>query len=86
VFETELGGPLSSDSAQRIMREAGMLAGLGKVHPHQLRHGAGYQLINGGVDIRLVQDFLGHRDIRSTAIYTELAPGRLASIRVRERA
>jgi site-specific recombinase XerD len=44
-----------------------------------LRHGAGYALINDGVDVRLVQDFLGHASITSTAI----SPKRLAGVRVR---
>src|SRR5580692_4020109 len=62
VFETERGGQLSVDAMQYIVREAGMAAGLGDtVHPHMLRHGAGYALINDGVDVRLVQEFLGGR-------------------------
>jgi integrase len=66
VFETERGGPLSVDAMQYILREAGKLAGLGdELHPHMLRHGAGYALINDGVDVRLVQEFLGHASITS---------------------
>jgi integrase len=83
VFETERGGPLSVDAMQYICREAGILAGLGDVHPHMLRHGAGYALINDGVDVRLVQEFLGHASITSTAIYTAISPKRLAGVRVR---
>jgi type 1 fimbriae regulatory protein FimB len=84
VFTTERGGPLSVDALQYIVREAGILAKLDvDVHPHMLRHGTGYSLINGGTDVRLVQDFLGHKSITSTAIYTALAPRRLAAVRVR---
>lgn len=84
VFESERGGPLSHDMLTRIVREAGELAKLPvPVHPHMLRHAAGYMLINDGVDLRLVQDFLGHKDIKMTAHYTALAPGRLAAVRVR---
>lgn len=84
VFETERGGPLSVDAMQYIVREAGKLAGLGDaIHPHMLRHGAGYALINDGVDVRLVQEFLGHVSITSTAIYTAISPKRLAGVRVR---
>jgi integrase len=84
VFETERGGPLSVDSMQYIVRAAGVLAGLGdEIHPHMLRHGAGYALINDGVDVRLVQEFLGHASITSTAIYTAISPKRLAGVRVR---
>jgi integrase len=84
VFETERGGPLSVDAMQYIVSEAGATAGLGDaIHPHMLRHGAGYALINDGVDVRLVQEFLGHASISSTAIYTAISPKRLAGVRVR---
>ena len=42
------------------------------VHPHQLRHGCGYQLIHKSVDVRTVQQYLGHASINSTVIYTKL--------------
>jgi site-specific recombinase XerD len=84
VFETERGGPLSSDALQYIVREAGTLAKLDvEAHPHMLRHAAGYMLANEGTDTRLVQDFLGHRNIRHTAHYTAISPKRLAAVRVR---
>jgi type 1 fimbriae regulatory protein FimB/type 1 fimbriae regulatory protein FimE len=84
VFETERGGPLSVDTLQYIVREAGKLAKLDvEAHPHMLRHAAGYCLANEGVDTRLIQDFLGHADIRHTAHYTALSPRRLAAVRVR---
>jgi site-specific recombinase XerD len=84
VFETERGGPLSVDAMQYVVREAGMAARLGgAIRPHMLRHGAGYALINDGVDVRLVQEFLGHASITSTAIYTAISPKRLAGVRVR---
>jgi integrase len=84
VFETERGGPLSVDALQYIVREAGKLAGLDvEAHPHMLRHAAGYMLANAGTNTRLIQAFLGHRDIRHTAHYTAIAPKRLAGVRVR---
>ena len=83
-FETERGGPLSVDALQYIVREAGKLAGLDvEAHPHMLRHAAGYMLANAGTDTRLIQAFLGHRDIRHTAHDTAIAPKRLAGVRVR---
>ena len=51
--------------------------------PHMLRHAAGYMLASDGHDTRLIQDFLGHVDIRHTAHYTAIALGRLAALRVR---
>ena len=84
VFETERGGPLSVDALQYIVREAGRAARLDiEAHPHMLRHAAGYTLANEGVDTRLIQDFLGHADIRHTAHYTALSPRKLAAVRVR---
>jgi integrase len=84
VFETERGGPPGVDALQYIVREAGREARLDvEVHPHMLRHATGYALANEGVDTRLIQDFLGHVDIRHTAHYTALSPRRLAAVRVR---
>jgi type 1 fimbriae regulatory protein FimB/type 1 fimbriae regulatory protein FimE len=48
------------------------------VHPHMLRHACGYKLANAGKDTRSLQGYLGHRDIRSTAVYTELVPDRFS--------
>ena len=74
----------SSDALQYIVREAGTLAKLDvEAHPHMLRYAVGYMLANEGTDTRLIQDFLGHRDIRHTAHYTALSPKRLATVRVR---
>jgi type 1 fimbriae regulatory protein FimB/type 1 fimbriae regulatory protein FimE len=72
VFETERGGPLSVDALQYIVREAGKQAGLAvDAHPHMLRHAAGYMLANAGTDTRLIQAFLGHRDIGVTRRFVQ---------------
>jgi type 1 fimbriae regulatory protein FimB/type 1 fimbriae regulatory protein FimE len=84
VFESERGGPMDPCSVQRICQRAGEAAGLGfKVHPHMLRHAAGYALVNSGTDLRLIQAFLGHKAIASTVRYTALDAARLAAVRVR---
>ena len=84
VFATERGGPLSVDAVQYVVREAAKAAGLPEsTHPHQLRHAAGYFLTNEGVDMRLVQDFLGHKTAAMTMHYSALSPKRLAAVRVR---
>ena len=84
VFVSERGGPISADMVARIVSEAADAAGIGfHVHPHMLRHSAGHMLADEGLDTRLIQDFLGHRDIRNTVRYTKLSPHRLASVRVR---
>ena len=46
------------------------------VHPHMLRHGCGFYLANKGIDTRSIQVYMGHSSIRSTEIYTEIAPVR----------
>jgi integrase len=84
VFRSERGGPLSCDAVQAIVARAGRLAGLGvRCHPHMLRHACGFFLAEEGTDTRLIQDYLGHRDIKSTVIYTETSQRRLSAVRVR---
>jgi site-specific recombinase XerD len=46
------------------------------VHPHMLRHAAGFKLANQGVDTRSLQQYLGHKNIQHTVRYTELSPER----------
>jgi integrase len=77
VFNTERGGPMSPGTFLHLMQRLGK--GLGMpfpVHPHQLRHGAGYKLANSGVDARALQHYLGHKNIQHTTRYTELAADR----------
>jgi integrase len=84
VFRSERGGPMSADVIQDICKRAGKLAGLQvRVHPHHLRHACGFALAEEGTDTRLIQDYLGHKDISNTVIYTETSSRRLAGVRVR---
>jgi site-specific recombinase XerD len=72
IFTTERGGPMSPAGVRDLVRRLGVQAGLGRVHPHMLRHACGYKLVNQGTDLRLVQSYLGHRAIASTVRYTEV--------------
>ena len=77
VFCSERGGPLSNRAVHHIIQKAGVEAGLPfSVHPHMLRHAKGFQLAQKGADTRAIQGYLGHRDIKSTVIYTQLDPNR----------
>ncbi|WP_411753379.1 tyrosine-type DNA invertase [Serratia sp. (in: enterobacteria)] len=71
VFISQRGTQLSRGQAWRIIRQAGELAGTAThTHPHMLRHACGYELAERGTDTRLIQDYLGHRNIRHTVRYT----------------
>lgn len=85
VFGSERGGHVSPDMLARVIKAAAALANVPEevAHPHALRHAAGYYLINHGTELRLVQDFLGHRNIQNTVAYTALTRGRMAGVRVR---
>jgi type 1 fimbriae regulatory protein FimB/type 1 fimbriae regulatory protein FimE len=78
VFKTERMGPFTTNGFFKIVQRAGQEAGYAKpLHPHMFRHGCGYHMTNKGVDIRVIQDWLGHRNIQHTVRYTELSPNRL---------
>lgn len=84
VFRSERGGKMSTDIVALICERAGYAAGLDfKVRPHMFRHAAGFSLAEAGTDTRLIQDFLGHKDIKSTVAYTATSQRRLAAVRVR---
>ena len=50
------------------------------VHPHMLRHSTGHELANKGRDLRLIQDYLGHRDPKNTVRYTQTSAARFENI------
>ncbi len=76
-FVSERRGPLNRRTAWLAIRNYGEQAGLAlPAHPHQLRHACGFALADQGADTRLIQDYLGHRDIRHTVIYTATNPAR----------
>jgi type 1 fimbriae regulatory protein FimB len=63
------------------VRVTGERAGVGfHVHPHMLRHGCGYALANRGYDLRVIQDYLGHRDPKHTTRYTRTAANRFEGL------
>jgi type 1 fimbriae regulatory protein FimB len=76
LFISERGQPLTRQSVNYLMATAATRAGLPPVRPHMLRHSCGYYLANRGYDLRLIQDYLGHRDPRHTVHYTRTAASR----------
>ncbi len=80
VFISERRQPLTRQAVNYIIARAGERAELGHVHPHMLRHSCGFSLANRGHDLRLIQDYLGHRDPRHTAHYTRTAAGRFEGL------
>lgn len=77
LFASERKGPVTDATVRKMIARAGQVAGLPfPVHPHMLRHAAGYKLANDGQDTRAIQHYLGHRNIAHTVRYTELSPER----------
>lgn len=67
-------GPMTRQAINYLFREAGERANLRlHVYPHMLRHSCGYYLANKGYDTRLIQDYLGHKNITHTVRYTRTA-------------
>jgi integrase/recombinase XerD len=73
VFLNARGTPLSRVGAWGIIRRAARLAGISKrVTPHTLRHTFATHLLEGGADLRAVQEMLGHADLATTQLYTHV--------------
>ena len=78
LFLNSRGGQLSRQSAWSIISEAAVRAGIQEhVTPHSLRHSFATHLLDGGADIRVVQELLGHSSVTTTQIYTLITIDRL---------
>jgi len=77
----DVEGRLTARSIERIVKKYAILAGVPIfTTPHTLRHSMATDLLNQGVDLRIIQEFLGHRSITSTQIYTHVTNKRLRDI------
>jgi integrase/recombinase XerD len=78
LFLNAKGGPLTRSGAFLILRRLAEKAGLepGRVHPHLLRHSFATHLLEGGADLRSVQEMLGHADLSTTELYTHVSDRR----------
>ena len=75
LFLNKRGCRLSRQSVWEVVRDAGERAHITKpLHPHTLRHSFATHLIQGGADVRTVQELLGHASVTTTQIYTHVSP------------
>jgi integrase/recombinase XerD len=82
VFLNARGGRLTRQGAWGILVAAASRAGLDDVSPHTLRHSFATHLLDGGADIRVVQELLGHSSVTTTQIYTLITVDRLREVYV----
>ena len=81
LFVNARGGRLSRQGCWKILRTHAGAAGLdGKVSPHTLRHSFATHMLDGGADIRVVQELLGHASLATTQVYTLVSDTRLREV------
>jgi type 1 fimbriae regulatory protein FimB len=83
LFLTSTGRVLTSYAIQLLFQKWGEQAGfMFHIHPHMLRHARGYAMADQGLDTRLIQDFLGHKNIMQTVKYTAANVARFDRVRM----
>jgi integrase/recombinase XerD len=80
VFLNARGGRLTRQGAWGVLREAGDRSGIKGVSPHTLRHSFATHLLDGGADIRVVQELLGHASVTTTQVYTLVTVDKLREV------
>jgi integrase/recombinase XerD len=81
VFVSTKGGRLVRESLWRVIRRRALSGGVrGRAFPHALRHSFATHLVEGGADLRYVQEMLGHSKISTTQVYTQVDRERLRSV------
>lgn len=80
LFINERNLPLTRQAVNYIVKAAADKTDIKNVHPHTLRHSCGFYLANKGYDLRLIQDYLGHRDPKHTVNYTRVVSSRFEKL------
>ncbi len=80
LFVGVRGARINQRQVRRIVDSAARGEGLGSVSPHELRHSAATHMLEGGADLRVVQEMLGHASLHTTQIYTHVNAERLKAI------
>jgi integrase/recombinase XerD len=80
VFLNARGGRLTRQGAWGILRDAGTRSGRSDLSPHTLRHSFATHLLDGGADIRVVQELLGHASVTTTQVYTLVTVDKLREV------
>lgn len=81
VFVNARGGRLTRQGVWKVLQRYAKEAGIARsVSPHTLRHSFATHLLDGGADVRIVQELLGHASIATTQIYTQVSRGMLKSV------
>ncbi len=82
VFDSSRGGHLTTMSVQKIIKKATKKAGIEKnVHVHTLRHSYATHLLEQGTDLRIIQRLLGHADIKTTQLYTQVSTALIKNVK-----
>ncbi len=81
LFLSVRGKPLNREWIWAIVKEAAVAAGIDRdIYPHMLRHSFASHLLANGADLRVIQEMLGHSDLRTTEIYTHVESDRLLGV------
>ncbi len=83
IFPSTRSGKLTKKTIGKIVENAAKKAGIKKdVYPHLLRHSFATHLLEQGVDLRIIQKLLGHSDIKTTQIYTQISQANIKNIKM----
>lgn len=82
AFPSNRGGKLTAATIQSVVENSARKAGIKKrVYPHLLRHSFATHLLEQGTDLRIIQKLLGHADIKTTQIYTQISQASIKNVK-----